>query len=153
MAARRPIYIRYPCNVEGCPALVEFAPEALQEPAVECPRCRDRRPFNLTDHLDDDGRLVRCPLCDCTEFFLRKDFPQIIGLSIVVVAAALSIWTLRSNAVLAYGILAAAAVIDALLYLLFPKITVCYRCRAEFRGVPLNETHGAFDLATHEKYR
>ena len=153
MAAQRPIRIRYPCRADGCPALIEFAPDALEEPVVECPRCRDRRAVEMADRLDVDRRLTRCPICDCSEFFLRKDFPQIIGLSIVVIAAALSIWTLRSNALLAYGILAAAAIIDALLYFLFPKITVCYRCRAEFRGIVLHPEHTAFDLATHEKYR
>ncbi len=38
------------------------------------------------------------------------------------------------------------------MYLVVPKITVCYRCRAEFRG-PVNPEHGGFELAVGEKYR
>jgi hypothetical protein len=39
------------------------------------------------------------------------------------------------------------------LYTLVPKITVCYRCRTEFRNVPLNPEHGGYELAVGEKYR
>ena len=47
----------------------------------------------------------------------------------------------------------ASAVIDGLLYLFVPRVTVCYRCRAEFREVPINPAHHGFELATAEKYR
>ena len=46
-----------------------------------------------------------------------------------------------------------AAAIDALLYLFVPKITVCYRCRAEYRHLPINPRHEGFELAIAEKYR
>jgi len=49
-------------------------------------------------------------------------------------------------------ILVAAAVVDFMLYFFLPKITVCYRCRAEFRG-PINPGHHGFELAVAEKYR
>ena len=44
-------------------------------------------------------------------------------------------------------------VIDAAMYWFVPKITVCYRCRREFRDRPLNPEHEAFELAVAEKYR
>lgn len=50
-------------------------------------------------------------------------------------------------------VLLAAALLDGLLYFFVPRITVCYRCRSEFRGVPLNPEHEGFDLAVGEKYR
>jgi len=31
-------------------------------------------------------------------------------------------------------------------------VTVCYRCRAEYRGNAYNPGHAGFDLATSEKY-
>jgi hypothetical protein len=37
--------------------------------------------------------------------------------------------------------------------MLVPTITVCYRCRSEFRDRPLNPQHHGFELATAEKYR
>jgi len=75
--------------------------------------------------------LTICPKCGCKDLFIRKDFPQKLGMSIVI----------------------AAAVLDALLYWFVPKITVCYRCRAEFRDVPINPDHEAYELAVGEKYR
>jgi len=50
-------------------------------------------------------------------------------------------------------VLVAAVFADALLYLVVPKITVCYRCRAEFGNVPVNPAHGGYELAIGEKYR
>jgi hypothetical protein len=32
-------------------------------------------------------------------------------------------------------------------------VTVCYRCREEFRDVALNPQHEGFELAVAEKYR
>lgn len=64
-------------------------------------------------------RLAPCAAaasCSC-----ERTSPPIIGLAIVVVAGLLSIWFLRENAAIAYAILAAAALIDAGLYLLFPR--------------------------------
>jgi membrane protein YdbS with pleckstrin-like domain len=100
-------------------------------------------------------RLTSCPKCGCREMFVRKDFPQKLGLVIVVVAAAAFLVLAASRAWLYLGalVLLAAAAIDAVLYVIVPKITVCYRCRAEFRDVAVNPEHGGFELAVGEKYR
>ena len=50
------------------------------------------------------------------------------------------------------GILAGAALIDLVLYLAIGKVTVCYRCRAEYRKARINPAHEPFDLAPAEKY-
>ena len=47
----------------------------------------------------------------------------------------------------AYGILAAATLIDLAIYSWLSDLTVCYRCHAEFRGA-YGRTAGAFDLHT-----
>lgn len=96
-----------------------------------------------------------CPTCACRELFIRKDFPQKTGLLVVVVAAIafLVFAARRGTFYLGIWVLVLAVVVDAVLYLLVPRVTVCYRCRAEFRGVPLNPAHGPFELAVAEKYR
>jgi len=142
----------FPCRTARCGALIEFAPAALSEPVVECPRCGGRAEFHLDGRLTPQGRLTACPMCGCPELFVRKDFPPAIGVCIVIIAGLASIWFLRSSPSIAYAILAGAALLDLVLYLLFPKVTVCYRCRAELRGVRLNPDHHGFDLATREKY-
>ena len=102
-----------------------------------------------------DEPLNQCPQCGCKDLFIRKDFPQKIGLSIVIVAAVAFLWLASSRQRFYLGaiVLLAAAVLDAALYWFVPKITVCYRCRAEFRDVPINPDHEGYELAVGEKYR
>ena len=99
--------------------------------------------------------LTICPKCGCKDLFIRKDFPQKVGLSIVIVAAVAFLWLASSRQRFYLGaiVLLAAAVLDALLYWFVPKITVCYRCRAEFRDVLINPDHEGYELAVGEKYR
>jgi hypothetical protein len=99
--------------------------------------------------------LEKCPDCGCPDLFIRKDFPQKLGL-LVVVAAALAFCILAANPhtlYLGFWVLSGAAVVDAVLYLLVPRATVCYRCRRTFRGVLLNPKHEGFELSIAEKYR
>jgi len=99
--------------------------------------------------------LTKCAKCGCNDLFVRKDFPQKLGLSLVILAALAFVILAASRAHFYLGalILLGAAIIDAILYLFVPKITVCYRCRAEFRDAPINPRHGGFELAIGEKYR
>jgi len=101
-----------------------------------------------------DELLEVCPKCGCRDLFIRKDFPQKLGLTFVILAAVafliLAAW--RETFWIGASILAGAAVIDALFYIFVPKITVCYRCRGEFRGA-INPKHHGFELAVGEKYR
>ena len=101
-----------------------------------------------------ESPLTACPKCGCHELFIRKNFPQKLGMAIVIAAAGafvvLAAW--RQLFWIGATILAVAAVVDAILYALVPKLTVCYRCRAEFAG-PINPDHGGYDLAVGEKYR
>ncbi len=97
----------------------------------------------------------RCPHCGCGELFIRKDFPQKLGLGIVIVAGTtfLILAAFPRRFSLGVLVLLAAVVVDFVLYFLVGKMTICYRCRSEFRGVPLNPDHECFDLAIAEKYR
>jgi len=109
-----------------------------------------------TTHSETGGPfLTACPACGCAELFVRKDFPQKLGLGLVAIAALafLLLAAHRRTFYLGVWILIGATVMDALLYLVVPKVTVCYRCRAEFRRTPLNPAHGPFELAVGEKYR
>ena len=98
--------------------------------------------------------IEQCPQCGCHDLFIRKDFPQKLGLSLVVVAGiafmVLAAW--RDTFFIGAVILGASAMVDAMIYMLVGRLTVCYRCRAEFRG-PINPAHQGFELATNEKYR
>src|SRR5687768_14394465 len=96
-----------------------------------------------------------CPQCGCRDLFIRKDFPQKLGLGLVILAG-VAFLVLAANPSTFYigaWILAGAALIDAVIYLFVGKLTVCYKCRSEFRDCPLNPDHEPFELAIAEKYR
>jgi hypothetical protein len=98
--------------------------------------------------------LETCPNCGCRDLFVRKDFPQVLGMTIVALAALTFIILAASRQTFWLGacVLVIAAVVDAILYLIVPKLTVCYHCRGEFKGA-VNPKHGAFELSIAEKYR
>ena len=99
-------------------------------------------------------RLRRCVVCPSTELFARKDFPQRLGVAIVVVGfvASCVTWS-RYLLVPTFAILFGTALLDVLLYLLMPECLTCYRCAARYRGDGVTVDHGGFDLETHEKHR
>jgi len=100
------------------------------------------------------GRLRRCLVCPSGELFARKDFPQRLGVGIVVAgfAASCVTWGMRLL-VPTFAILFATALIDVLLYLLMPECLVCYRCGARYRGDGVCDDAAGFDLETHERHR
>jgi len=134
--------------------------------ALECPRCGSVLPLpadGVRWQAADGGpagagegrmRLRRCLVCPSTELFARKDFPQRLGVGIVVAgfAASCVTWAWRLL-VPTFAILFATAFIDVVLYLLVPECLTCYRCGARYRGDGVGEDVGGFDLETHEKHR
>ncbi len=96
--------------------------------------------------------LRRCMVCPSTELFVRKDFPQRLGVAIVVVGFAASCVTWAWQMLVpTFAILFGTALIDVVLYLVMPECLTCYRCGSRYRGAA--GTHGGFDLETHERHR
>jgi hypothetical protein len=100
------------------------------------------------------GGVSRCLVCPSEELFLRKDFPQRLGVTIVAVGLAASCipWYFH-NWYGAFAILFATALIDVVLYLTMGDMLQCYRCQAQYRGIPGLDQHEAFSLETHERHR
>ena len=96
--------------------------------------------------------LWRCLVCPSTELFARKDFPQRLGIGIVVAGFAASCVTWAWQLLVpTFAILFGTALVDVLLYLLMPECLTCYRCGARYRSA--GGPHGGFDLETHERHR
>ena len=144
--------IRFHCPTDRCVAIIEYEPLEQSGPTMQCPRCRANHPIHIPDELRTANRVDRCVLCRGTEMFVRKDFPQALGVAIVVVFGLVSIYLFRINVLYSWLVLAGAVMLDLLIYLFTGKTTACYACRAEYRGNTINPAHEGFDLATSEKY-
>lgn len=116
--------------------------------AIRCGRCQRDIPLTISESVRDDRVVDVCPGCGGSDFYLRKDFDPKVGLTVVVIGGAISAafyWFGRD--LVAYSILAAAAVGDLVIYSMLKDVTVCYRCHSEFRGA-YRRTAAAFDLHT-----
>jgi len=119
---------------------------------LDCPHCGGK--ITPANDSIDGNRVMRCLVCPSTDLFVRKDFPQRLGVGLVVVGiVGSSIAWYYSNVFWTFGILFATALVDVLLYMFVGDALMCYRCHAQYRGVEEMDSHGQFDLETHEKYR
>lgn len=124
-------------------ALARGAPDAIR-----CGRCGRDIDLAISDAIRADRAVDRCPVCAGADFYIRKDFDPKVGLTVVIIGALVSAgfyWF--GQDLIAYGILASAALIDLVVYRRLKDVTVCYRCHSEFRGV-YSRTAPVFDLHT-----
>jgi DNA-directed RNA polymerase subunit RPC12/RpoP len=140
--------------VFSCPHCQQTSRTALSADAgaLACAHCGEQV-IVPPGAIDADG-LHRCLVCPSKDLFLRKDFPQRLGVGIVTLGLAASCvaWGYH-ELILTFAILFLTALVDVVLYLLVPNALMCYRCGAQYRGVPGLETHSLFNLETHERHR
>jgi hypothetical protein len=120
--------------------------------ALVCPRCRAG--LEVPDGAIVDGEVRHCLACPSTDLFVRKDFPQRLGVTIVAVGFLLSCITWYFYWLYAtFAVLFATALVDVVLYAVVGEVLTCYRCGAAYRHAESPEKHGPFNLETHERYR
>src|SRR5262245_41966869 len=130
-----------------CDAALPFHADAAPA-AIKCGRCGREIPLAVGDDLRADRAVDACPVCRGADFYIRKDFDPKVGLTVVVIGALVSaVFYWFGRDLIAYGILASAALIDLVVYGRLKDVTVCYRCHSEFRGA-YQRTAGSFDLHT-----
>jgi hypothetical protein len=123
-------------------------PAADAPPVIRCGRCNHDVPLTVTDAERADRAVDRCPVCAGADFYVRKDFDPKVGLAVVIIGAAISaVFYWFGRDLIAYSILASAALIDLAVYGRLKDVTVCYRCHSEFRGA-YTRVAPAFDLHT-----
>jgi len=141
--------VTFRCPSCDQPSRAEFGPESAE---IVCSSCGVK--FPVPPASVTEKQVAQCLICPSTELFIRKDFPQVLGVIVVVLAAVVSsvFWYLHMPW-WTYGTLFLAAFIDLVLYIFVGNQLQCYRCQAQYRGVPGLDNHEPFDLETHEKYR
>lgn len=134
-----------------CPNCEAPAKVPLPGPALwQCPHCEHR----LTLDAPVSAALPECVICGNPELYKKKDFPHNLGLGILTVACAISFITYLNYQVwLTWSILIGTALFDGLLYWWVGDVVVCYRCHAQYRGLPREADHKPFDLGIGERYR
>src|SRR5438477_4018655 len=141
-----PIELRYRCASCGVRRNKKIGHGAHTD---RCPGCGHEA---LIDAMSEP--LTRCTVCGGTEFFVRKDFPQKLGLSLVIAFGLIaSVFYYYERVIATFATLAILVAIDAIIYFFVGKVMVCYKCRAEYRGAAYNSRLEGFDLATSEKYQ
>lgn len=141
--------IAYCCT--GCSATMHqpFTPETSSLTCSEC-----NATLAVVSESVQGRRVEKCMACPSVELFVRKDFPQRLGVTIVGIGLALSCVAWYYHAIYwTFAILFATALIDLALFLLMGEVLECYRCHAQYRGIDNLVDHENFDLEIHEKYR
>lgn len=137
-----------------CPKCLDAASTEVNSASrgVVCAECQWTRVMAATDL---DGESPRhCLVCGCTDLWRQKDFPQILGVTIVAIGVILStmaVWYMQPE--LSLGILMVFALADMVLYAVMPDRLVCYRCHAIYRHVSGLKPINTFDLEVNERYR
>ena len=142
--------ITYSCP--DCSGLLQahFDEDGAASPT--CPACNSQRTLQRPDIAG--GYLQRCMACPSTELFIRKDFPQRLGVTIVAIGFLVSSWFwYHHNVIATFGVLLLTALIDVVLYLTMGNVLECYRCHAQYRGLPGFDDYDQFDLEAYEKHR
>jgi hypothetical protein len=137
-----------------CPACHNAVREDVSgaSSSLECPQCHDK--IAIPENAISGDRLNRCLVCPSVDLYARKDFPQRLGVALVVIGfIGSSIAWANYQVFWTFAILFATALIDLLLYVFMGESLTCYRCGAQYRGSADIEIHGGFDLETHERYR
>lgn len=125
-----------------CGSSIDVHPD-IHAKKVECDICKHVMDVNFTpEHVQGD--LKECPVCSRMDFYKQKDFNRKIGVFLFVIAAILSIWT--------YGLsLVALYFVDLLLFRKLALVSVCYKCRTNFRKVHNIEEIREFDHEMNDR--
>ena len=131
-------------NCRDCGKVNELENE---DPAAEiaCSSC-GRKYGTSSQFIDPQKGVLRCGICGCHDLYIQKDFSRKVGCAIAAAGAILAPFTKFIS-------LAVAALVDFVLYRVLPLITICYRCGAIYREVPLNPEHQPFNLGINDRYR
>ena len=120
---------------------------------VQCRNCLKDMELAVNESLRSGNLVTQCAVCGHDAFYVQKDFNRNVGLGIVVLGAAASLYFFyQSEPLYAMSALAATALVDFVVHRVAGDVTVCYSCHALYRGFKRNPEHENFDLKKLEKY-
>lgn len=97
--------------------------------------------------------LERCAFCSNRAFFLQKDFDQRLGCLLMGISLAIALYVgWRFGWIYFTPALLASVVVDWIVAARIRPVTICYRCDAEYRDLPVNPRHKGWDPHVGERY-
>jgi len=135
-----------------CPRCVRAVDRDGAAPAAgECVRCHE--PWTYRAPENAGAAVERCGFCGNRAFFVQRDFDQRIGCAIMALSIAAALFVgAKLGWIWFTPVLLATVLIDWGLALVIKPVTICYRCDAEYRQVPLNPRHRPYDPHVAERY-
>lgn len=111
--------------------------------------------LNWDRAIDDEKHLRRCPACGCEDLYVRLQFPRLTAFVMIALAAVVAIVMLGLGELhYALIVLGLVGLVDAGVYLfLSGKVLVCYRCRSEYRDMPIGREARSWRAELDERYR
>ncbi len=135
-----------------CPDCLTAKEHAPDSGTFTCEKCA--RPYEAAfDAVRGAEGVEVCAFCGNHAFFLQKDFDQRLGC--LIMAASLGIALLvgwKTGWIWFTPVLLVSVVVDWVVASRIRPVTICYRCDAEYRDVPLNPRHKGYDPHVAERY-
>jgi hypothetical protein len=129
-----------------CPACGGQVPATSLGPT--CPGCRGAIELYPGTGFESGGPIGRCAACASEALYLAKDFNKNVGPVIIALGCVGFFW----GAVAGVATLAALTIADRVVYRLRPEVTVCYACKAVYRGIRPNPAHHPYELTYDETF-
>jgi hypothetical protein len=117
-----------------------------------CAKCGRAYEASLEKALGPEG-VEACAFCDSHAFFLQKDFDQRLGCLIMAISLGLALlvgW--KAGWIWFTPVLLVSVVVDWIVAARIRPVTICYRCDAEYRDMPVNPRHKGYDPHIAERY-
>ncbi len=118
----------------------------------QCAKCGKAYAARFDSTLTPEG-VGECAFCGGHAFFLQKDFDQRLGCLIMAVSLGIALlagW--RFGWIWFTPVLLASVVVDWVVAARIKPVTICYRCDAEYRDVPVHPRHKGYDPHVAERY-
>lgn len=136
-----------------CPNCVRARDHTRSEAGeFRCKGCGE--PYSARfDGVAPAGSIERCAFCGNRAFFLQKDFDQRLGCLLLAFSLGLALlvgW--RFGWIWFTPVLLATVAVDWIVARRIRPVTICYRCDAEYRDIPLNPRHRDYDPHVAERY-
>lgn len=117
-----------------------------------CERCGEAYSVRFAG-APGPGGIERCGFCGNRAFFLQKDFDQRLGCLLLALSLGLALFVgWRFGWIWFTPVLLATVVVDWIVAARIQPVTICYRCDAEYRDLPPNPRHRAYDPHAAERY-